>query len=360
MKYEVIDKKGRVLGLYLETEEDLWLLYTLLRPGDLVTMRSLREVSVGGSGEARRVPMVLTVEVRSMEFQPFTNRLRVRGIVKRGPEEYGIQGKHHTLAVEPGSYLEVYREEGWSRLDLKRLEKRAEKTVRVLVVSVDDDEWCVAEYSFSGVRVLRSVSVPRRAKMQGLESEEPERALLEEARSLRDLLARGSYASILVVGPGIWVERAVRVLREALGEKVRLVTESWPHGGLKAVMDLESMGTVRRLLSESSAALAAEVLEEALARLARGDSRVAIGLEESLRASEVGSVDRLVLVDELLATYDVRLRESVERLLRVVDERGGEIVIVPSKTIIGERLAQLGGVIALLRFGVPRDDLGEV
>ena len=46
--------------------------------------------------------MILTVRVEAVEFQAFTTRLRIRGIVIEGPEKYGVVGKNHTHSIEPG------------------------------------------------------------------------------------------------------------------------------------------------------------------------------------------------------------------------------------------------------------------
>lgn len=89
MKILEYDEKSNALKLHVENEDDLWLIHLLLSKGDIVVARTTRDVSMGN--DSRRVPMIVELEVEFSEFQPFTSRLRIHGLVRDAPERYGIK-----------------------------------------------------------------------------------------------------------------------------------------------------------------------------------------------------------------------------------------------------------------------------
>lgn len=93
---EAVYEKGYI-RLSIESEDDLWVLSMFLEEDDIVSMRTLRDVSIEGSGK-KRLPMTLAIRVKRVEFQPFSGRLRVGGVIVEGPEEYGLRGSHHTFS----------------------------------------------------------------------------------------------------------------------------------------------------------------------------------------------------------------------------------------------------------------------
>jgi len=54
----------------------------------------------------------------------------------------------------------------------------------------------------------------------------------------------------------------------------------------------------------------------------------------------------------LTAEEDEEVREKVERIMREVEQMGGEVLILSTEFEPGKRLKRLGGVAALLRFKV--------
>ncbi|MCE4615878.1 MAG: mRNA surveillance protein Pelota, partial [Aeropyrum sp.] len=138
MKVEVLDNRGKVVRLRPESDEDLWLLRISLRRGDQVTLRTSRDVQVG-SGKRERVAMTLKLVLDSVEFQPFTGKLRISGIVVEGPEEFGVKGRRHSTAISIGQQLVVERSQGWRDHELEKLRSGAARGTAA-IAAVDYDE----------------------------------------------------------------------------------------------------------------------------------------------------------------------------------------------------------------------------
>ncbi|MEM0021857.1 MAG: hypothetical protein QW039_05130 [Fervidicoccaceae archaeon] len=344
-----------MLRLRVENSDDLWVLYTLLREGDQVTMRTLREIKQGEGGRSRRVPMILTIVMKHMEFQPFTNKLRIRGSVIEGPDVFGLLGSHHTLSVDVGDELIVFREDGWSGRDLQRLEKLSMKLGSILIVAIDYDEVGISIYRRQGVKGVLN----RDLKLSGKGSEsrdvELRDALREIARDIELILKKESdIVGIIVAGPGFLKEQLASELSE-LVRNMPIAVESASMGGEAGVREAIARGKPAELLRSQEMQEIDRILDRALELLGEKPGYIAIGLEECERASLMGAVDLSLVLDELLSVQRKEMREKVEAILERIYSYGGKIHVVPSSSPAGERVFSLGGIICLLRFPVKEE-----
>ena len=106
MKIVATDLRKGIVKVRIETVDDLWVLKNVIKVGDVVVGRTLRDVKIEGEGK-RRLPMILAIKVKNMYFQPFSSRLRVHGIIIEGPDGYGLKGSHHTLNIDVGSEIGI-------------------------------------------------------------------------------------------------------------------------------------------------------------------------------------------------------------------------------------------------------------
>src|SRR5688572_18310944 len=105
------DAQQGVLRLRLDSPDDLWHLAQLARPGDVVSGVGHREplaaksaAGDAGKGKVEKKAMWLGVRTESVEFQEFSTRLRVLGLLVEGPQDLG---QHHTLSFEAGDEVEI-------------------------------------------------------------------------------------------------------------------------------------------------------------------------------------------------------------------------------------------------------------
>jgi len=89
-----------------------------------------------------------------------------------------------------------------------------------------------------------------------------------------------------------------------------------------------------------------------LKRLGKGESNVTYGMEEVENAARLGAVEKLVLADTMLREALDERRLLVEDLMKRVERKGGNIIIVSTEHEAGAKLIALGGIAALLRFAL--------
>jgi len=350
LKVRILDRRGWRLEVRPETEEDLWVLRNTLRPGDLVTGRTLRDVSVRG-GEARRRPVVVTMKLKYADFQAFTGRLRLYGVIVEGPEEYGLKGKHHAMTIAPGQSFVVEREGGWDPRVLERLRSSGPRG-KAVVAAVDYDEYAVAVIAPHGYKVVVEEAASLPGKDDPSRDQALERYVEKVAREVLDQATRENAKVTLIAGPGPLKEMVASKLKEMAGS-LQVYTDSTSMGGRAGVEEALRRPVLREALQEYSVVQAESWLEEAMKVAARDPDRVAFGAERVREAAKLGAVEKLVVVDELLYTVEDEVREAVDEALLEAERKRGLILIVPADSPIGERLRLMGGIVALLRYPLP-------
>lgn len=335
-----------------ETEDDLWLLHMIIAPGDIVVARTTRDVSFG-DGRSSRIPMILAIQVKNIEFEPFTTRLRIHGIIVEGPEKFGVKGSHHTLHIDLGNELTIIKKE-WSRPLLNRIEKAINRGLKAIVVALDYDEYGIAIVQEQGLKIVDEGSLgipgkddPNRDNILRAKIENIAKVVVEVAK-------RYNINIVVIASPGFIKDLLVDRIR-GLDTKIHVYKDSVSIGGRSGIYEVLRRDIVRDILRDVSSIEAEKILEEFMFLLVKNPDRVAYGLDEVFEMARRGAVDRLLVLDELVRSYNIDERKLVEEILKIVDKYRGDIKIVSSKSPVGDRLRGLNGIIAILRYSVPRE-----
>ncbi len=345
---KVIDKDLRRgwVRVRVEDVDDLWILKNLLKEGDVVVARTSRDVKMDGEGK-RRLPMSLAVKVEKVYFQPFASRLRIHGVIVEGPEEYGLKGSHHTLNVDVGSELTVFRE-SLSRAAVKKLESASsKKRFKTLLVAADFDEASLAILYEQGVRYLNDLTLP------GLRDDDDSsiEALAKQLAKDVMMYVDSEGVDFIVVGSPVVLREALgKELKACVGRRARIFVDSVSIGGRAGVEELLRRDSVRKLLQEYVIVEGEAMLSRFLRLLMTQPERVAYGLNDVKYAALSNAVETLLAVEDVLSSEDSSIAEEV---LNVVEERGGKVRIVPAESPLALKLRGLGGIIAILRYSLP-------
>lgn len=351
MRIDIVDEKRGVLKVKVESEDDLWLLNLLISPGDVVKGLTLRDVSFGY--EKRKVPMVLSIKVLKKEFQAFTNRMRVHGIVVEGPDRFGVKGSHHTINIDVGSEVEISKEV-WNPRMLDELSKFT-RPIKVLLVALDYDEFATALVTGQGVKMLiyRELSLP-------ISDEALEHVLHQTLKELAKLVAEtatSTGAEAVVIGsPGSLKDRLKEPLEE-YSPGIRIYLDSVANGGPAGINELLRREVIKRVLEETAVMKSVEFFDEFDALLSKDPDRVAYTMPHVRTAVELGAAEKLAVLDELLFSDDTE-GHTIAVVKRAMDT-GSRIIVVPSESEPGIRLKMLGGIAAILRYRLPPEVFEE-
>lgn len=151
------------LDFVVEGEDDLYVVYLLIDPGDVIYGWTVREFRAREGGRGERVRIYVGLRVEGLEYHAFRGTLRVRGILIEVPEWFeGAKGSHHTMELAYGLEYRLVKPNGVDREFVSKvLEMFSGASVSVLLVSVSMEEVAVATF----VGLVGSCSVQYRFKV---------------------------------------------------------------------------------------------------------------------------------------------------------------------------------------------------
>jgi protein pelota len=344
-------RKGYI-KLIPEDQDDLWILYNIIKPGDRVTAQTTRDVKHEEGSGGRRIPMILTIIVKNLEFQPFTERLRIRGIVVEGPERYGVKGHYHTLNIVIGKPLIIWKE-NWSRYDLELLRRTSSRRKKVLITAFDYDEAAIALMSEQGVKILEEFTSNIPGKREpGLFQRGLENYMLTLSEKIVKYYEKYRPDIIVIASPSNLQKRLSEMIRDRI--RTHVIIDHVSMGGVSGVREVLRRDSIREALKEISIIRAQEILSKFHELLIKNSDLVAYGIDDVEECVKYNAVDKLVVSEEYLRTYDEELRNKISSILDEAYKRRAEIIIVPHNSDVGIEVEGLGGIIAILRYPLKR------
>ncbi len=337
------DPRTGEIKLRVENADDLWHLSNLVQPDNLVRASTYRREESKTDKirpeKAEKVRITVTLRVEKTEFQAFTDRLRISGVIVEAPQDLG---RHHTLNVSVDDVLSIIKT--WKRHELQRIDEAIAATQKPLVtfLSLDDEEALVAQLRQYGVQELATIRAPGHGKM--FDTGDAATVYFEDI--LGKLTTSPIGEALVLVGPGFAREDFLAFLQSrdaALAAKVQSQGTSQP--GMRGVQEALRSGMGSKLFADSRVAHETQLVEKVLEAIAT-NRPCAYGRKEVEQAVDAGAVETLLVSDSVVRDL------AVERLMHAVEEARGTVVLVSPHHEAGAKLEGLGGIAALLRFPI--------
>jgi len=339
--------------LRVQHEDDLWTIAQLVRPGCKVGMMGYRRDQSTGTQEsgrsksADRKPMWIVLDAEKSEFQPFTDNLRIHGIIAEAALD---KGSHHTHAVCPRDEIEISWQGGISEIDRGLLSEALKDSGRgrVGIVVVESDEILLFEVAQHGMRDMSMFTLRGGGKREAKSSEVRTAFLRNTAKETA--LVFSSEMPLVICGPGLAREQFGLMLKE-INQSYQILNLATSIGGRSAANEIMREGTADTMLGEFAMAKQVRLIEDAMTRMAT-NGHVAYGHQEILDAMEQGAIESLVVEAGLLRS-DLRCKNLLwSEVAAEVITTGGEVVQASQEHDAGEQLMGLGGAVGLLRWAV--------
>ncbi len=337
------DPRTGEIKLRIENADDLWHLSNLVQPGDQVRASTYRreesKTDKVRPERAEKVRITLTLRVEKTEFQAFSDRLRISGVITDAPQDLG---RHHTLNVAVDDILSIVKT--WKRHELVRIDEAVAATQKPLVtfLSLDDEEALVAQLRQYGVQELATVRAPGHGKM--FETGDTESVYFEDI--LGKLRTSPLGEAIVLVGPGFARESFLAFVQSrdtALAAKVH--SQGTSQAGMRGIQEALRSGMGAKLFADSRVALETSLVEKVLEAIAT-NRPCAYGRKEVDQAIQAGAVDTLLVSESVVRDL------AIEQMMHEVEDSRGKVILVSPHHEAGAKLEGLGGIAALLRFPI--------
>ena len=335
-----------MLSVMVEGIDDLWYLQNIIHPGDriatIVHRRTEKKDDMNRSKETERKPVRVTMSVEKVEFQAFSNRLRMLGTVSEGPED--ILGEHQSALIEQDSVLDIIKEE-WFQSERKMLREAVETRSRIstVFVAIDDDEAYVFVLRSYGVQPMGHVESGRSGK--SYQTSYDERSFYASVVTMLKTVADPAVP-VVVLGPGFTRDHMLDFAR-SVPELSGIKFSSFPASRTddQAVYEFLSSTEAQRILRESRLAEEKKLIAEFLKSIGQGKLGT-YGMIEVEKAAGMGAVSDLLVLEEKSRNAEVI------KLVELASTMGARVHIFSAHSDPGKILRGFGGVSAILRYPV--------
>jgi protein pelota len=339
-----------------DTPDDLWHLYNVIYKGDEVYAMSSRSIKTDTatsrpkSGE--RVTAFMGVKVESVSWDKFLGKLRVHGLIIHAPDIIPT-GAHHTISVALNQQMTIVKKE-WPKHLLDRITKASEAEKPLLIISIDDEGFAIAETKQYGyeTRVEQRTRLP--GKQDADKRVEATKGYFKLALESLHKLWSANRNPIVVIGAGYVKNDFVNYLQDESKELAKSIADikSVNNGGTAGIGEALRSGVLLKAAHTLRIVDETEAIEEIMKRLGKGGGNVTYGLESVENAANMGAIEKLVVADTIIRDADEEKRLKLEELMRSVERRQATVTVVSTEHEAGFKLLSLGGIAALLRFAI--------
>ncbi len=329
MKFK--EDKG-VFTVEIRTDEDLWYISLILKPGDMIIADVLRRVERKNdtirNKKTERQKVNVTIKIESLEFMEISSRVHIVGAVIYGPED--LIGEHQSINTERGDFLNIIpvnREEFMRGLE----ESTGISESSVLILSIDDEE--ISLYSINETRneLLWSIKTGH-GKMYGEDSSD----YMEEVKKL---LKKEGEKELYIIGPSLFRDSLVKVLSKEGIRAINTQISGSREDGIRELLQSSILDLRRSTESR--------IISDFLKRI--NSETAAYGIEKVSYLLDMRAVDTLIMTDRFF-----REKNSKEFLNRCV-EGSCKVFIVHSSWETGKIIQSFGGLVAILRYRISQE-----
>jgi protein pelota len=351
---KILKREPTLWRLRIESEDDLWTLSHLTRPGISLGMLGERrdQTTSGEEGgrakAAERKKMWIRLNIASTEYQAFSDVLRVHGVIEEAQFDVGL---HHTHTVEVRNDVELTTHHAFSQADyelLRQAEKAAQQT-NIALAMVETDEIVLFYITPRGLREGATWTMRGGGKRGDLKQASGVAAAFRANMIKAIASTLNESTPLLLCGPGHAREVLLNDMK-ASGETRFIKTIATSMAGRAGANELLREGLAGELLDEYAITKETEFLDEAWTRLSTNGA-VAYGPQSLSKAMEEGAIETFLITAELL-------RDDTKQINGVpwstwtegLADIGAVMIQCSIDHDAGQQLLGMGGAIALLRY----------
>jgi protein pelota len=352
MKIIEEDEKEGIVEIVPETLDDLWHLSHIIEVGDNASSLTTRRIQDNTGDKLRsdrgvKRTFYLGLDIQSISFHLFTGKLRLTGVITRGPEDLIPLGSHHTLEVKLNTPITI-KKDRWQNWAINRLNQaiEASKKLSAIIVVLEDDTATLGLMRQYGIEYYG----PIKGNVSGkriIDKNRQKNIIQFYEKVIESIEKFDSIQNIVIAGPGFVKNDFFDYLKDKHPDLAKIsIIESTGSGGRNGIAEVLKKGTVEKLTSENRVAIEMAAVDNLLVEIAKNSSKIAYGLKETKNAIGMGAVAQLLILDTKVAG------ENMGESMDMVENMKGEVMVISSEHEGGKQLESLGGMAAILRYEI--------
>ncbi|TFF90551.1 MAG: mRNA surveillance protein pelota [Promethearchaeota archaeon] len=345
------------ITVQVENLNDLWTLFNVIAKDDEVSGLTLRRVVMKEGSKGERKLMRLKLKVEDIAFHEFSNRLRIKGTILEGPDDFVSYGSYHTINLEINHQITIIKET-WHKNELKRLKQASkfESNFVMLMIAMETGLATlslITNFSQSKIATIKK-HIPGKRYQQSHRNKALVDFFKQVQKVMEENLKNKEVDLIIICGPGNTREVFINYLKDNATDdylsKIRSFhastgTESAIRETLKS-QEIASIKQNVKIFQET------KKIEEIFEYFSKEPDLIAIGCEEVYKAAEIGAIKEVFIVDKLIRGASTTNKLKIEEIITNVENSRGEINILSSQHPTGEQIIDLGSIVGILRYKV--------
>lgn len=358
------DTSGSV-KLVMEDNEDVWVMYNLMAPGDIISTKSFRKIVLGPGSFVRRL-VYLEVKITKVGLDsPYSGNLRVSGQITNEVEDVQ-SGAFHSFDLELGRTFELYKD-WWDSIALESITKACDPAAKAEVGAVIMQEGlahvCLITETMTHMRQKVEVSIPRKKRGDNSNYEKGIRRFYETTyHTMKRNLPIDTLKAVILASPGfvargfydfIFEQAAKEGDKAMFKAKSKFLVVPASTGYLQGLTEIMNDEGVLKQLSDTKYASHTVLLAKFFKTLNDNETRAWYGPKHVQAAVDMGAVSELLIADSLFRSEDVETRRNYIKLVDAVKATGGEVSIFSGLHEAGKQLEDITGIACILSYPLP-------
>ena len=352
MKIIKEDQKEGIVEVVPETLDDLWHLSHIIEVGDNASSKTTRRIQDNTGDKLRsdrgvKKTFYLGLDIENVSFHLFTGKLRLTGVITRGPEDLIPLGSHHTLEVKLNTPLKIVKQR-WPKWAINRLNQAiaASKKLSAIIVVLEDDTATLGLMRQFGIEYYG----PIKGHVSGkriMDKNRQKNIMQFYEKVIESIVKFDSIQNIIIAGPGFVKNDFFDYLKDKHSDLAKMsIVEPTGSGGRNGISEVLKKGTVEKLTSENRVAQEMGAINKLLTEIGKNSSKIAYGVKETQNAINLGAVEQLLILDTKVAG------ENMGEAMDMVENMKGDVMVISSEHEGGKQLESLGGMAAILRYQI--------
>ncbi len=357
MKILEDNRKQGEITVKVENLNDLWTLYNIISEGDGVSARTQRRVILREGTKGERKPMFLKLKVEGVAFHEFSNRLRIKGTILEGPEDFVSYGTYHTFNVEPNQKITIQKDI-WLENEINRLKESSKFETNFVMFFIAMETGLATIALLTNFSHKRITTIKKTIPGKRYEQAHRNKAYIEfygeVKRVLEENLSNIEVNSIIICGPGSTRDHFIRFLKEkstpGYASKIKSIhASSGTESAILETLKSKELAVFKenvKILQES------EKIQEIFRLFSTEPDLVKIGVNEIGSVAETGAIKDLFIADIVIRGTSKEKKLEIEKIITSVERTGGNIHILSSEQSTGQQIIDLGSIVATLRYKI--------
>ncbi|CAG9323031.1 unnamed protein product [Blepharisma stoltei] len=345
----------------MDVPDDMWHIYNIINNGDAIkatTLRKIKEESKTGSVVTTKKKISLLLRIRNVDYDPEGPTLRISGQCI-SENQYLQLGQHHTFDLQLHIPFTLIKRQ-WDALHIDRIKEASNPATHCEVAALVMEEGlahlCLITNTATIIKSKIETQIPRKRKGASGHDKALEKFFEKCNQGIAQHINFDVVRCILIASPGFVKDQFVNYLEQEKPQwyspnKIMLTHAS---SGEKQALD-ESLSDpkVKEMLSNTEFSQDLQYLEEFFRVLSVDPNSAVYSLADVQLAARMQAINVLLVSDAILRNFkQLSVRQSIAEISEDVKAHGGSVRVISSLHVAGEKLKQLSGIAALLRFPI--------